>query len=136
MMCWKKWMRGEVAGVMGLVSAVSTIAGKTTAGFADGTGSAASFRAPRGIGLDAAGALWVVDTDNNRIRKLTFQSNAWTVRTVAGSSSTVGSFSDGTGSNAGFKGPRGGSFDAFGNFWVLDNDNNRIRRVSPVGGTS
>ncbi len=122
--------------MMDLVSAVSTIAGKTTAGFADGIGSFASFRAPRGIEMDDAGALWVVDTGNNRIRKLTFQSNAWTISTVAGSSSTVGSFSDGAGSRAAFNGPRGGNFDAFGNFWVLDLENNLIRNVSPAGGTS
>jgi streptogramin lyase len=115
-------------------SVVSTIAGGTTHGYSDGVGTSSRFNQPRGIALDASGALWVTDQANNRIRKLTFQSNSWSVTTVAGSG--VESFSDGTGTNAVFKEPRGCGLDGIGNLWVPETGNHRVRKVSPTGGTS
>jgi sugar lactone lactonase YvrE len=52
---------------------VSTIAGDGTAGFADGPGTAARFNRPDGITVDAAGNLYIADTSNHRIRKLSYR---------------------------------------------------------------
>jgi len=49
---------------------VTTLAGNGSSGSTDGTGTAASFFGPTGVALDAAGNLYVADTDNDRIRKI------------------------------------------------------------------
>jgi sugar lactone lactonase YvrE len=48
--------------------AVTTLAGASSAGFADGAGSAAIFSQPYGVAVDGAGRLYVSDSDNNRVR--------------------------------------------------------------------
>ncbi|WP_458762497.1 NHL repeat-containing protein [Cupriavidus basilensis] len=107
---------------------VSTLAGSTTAGSADGTGTAASFKSPFGVALDASGNLYVADTGNSEIRMIT---RAGVVTTLAGST-TAGS-ADGTGAAASFWGPTGIAVDASGNVYVGDSTNNRIRKITPAG---
>ena len=72
---------------------VTTIAGAASQGSADGTGTAARFRAPAALTIDAAGNLYVADTNNHTIRKIT---PAAVVTTLAGTASSPGS-SDGAG---------------------------------------
>jgi len=108
--------------------AVSTFAGSTTAGYADGTGSAASFETPSGVAVDSNGNVYVADTDNQEIRKIT---PAGVVSTLAGST-TVG-HADGTGSAASFQAPGGVAVDSNGNVYVADTHNYAIRKITPAG---
>lgn len=106
-----------------------------TSGFADGTASAALFNDPTGIAVDANGNIYVADTNNNAIRKITADG---VVSTLAGrypTDPTAGlpGNTDGTGDQASFNGPRGLVVDSNGNIYVADTGNNLIRKVTPSG---
>lgn len=107
---------------------VSTLAGNGAAGFADGAGAAAQFNYPTGILTDVLGNVYVSDRRNNRIRKISPQG---VVGTIAGNG-TAGSL-DGTAGAANFNQPGGMAVDAYGNIYVADAGNNRIRRITPTG---
>lgn len=107
---------------------VSTLAGSTVPGNADGTGAAAQFDFPTGVAVDSAGNVYVADSNNEEIRKIT---PAGVVSTLAGSSN-YGS-ANGTGSAAQFWVPLGVAVDAEGNVYVADSLNNDIRLVTPTG---
>ncbi len=119
---------------------VSTIAGTgqtpRIVGHADGPGASAQFNQPEGIAVDSAGNLYVADSGNSTIRKITPSgsgaSTTWTVSTLAGAAGLVGS-ADGTGSAARFYYPLGVAVDAAGNVYVADTFNNIIRRVTSAG---
>jgi|GEM_PF-1206061 len=106
---------------------VTTFAGSGSIGSTDATGTAASFNTPNGVAVDALGNIYVADTGNNLIRKITA---AGVVTTLAGSSS---GFNDGTGSSAKFNSPTGVATDALGNVYVADKNNYRIRKVTAAG---
>jgi len=95
----------------------------------DGTGSAARFSSPSGIAVDAAGIIYVADTDNHSIRKIT-SGGAVTTFAGSGSSFDYGS-TDGTGSAARFTFPRGAATDAAGNVYITDTST--IRKITPAG---
>jgi hypothetical protein len=110
--------------------AVSTLAGLAgSAGSVDGAGSAARFAAPQGIALDAAGNLYVADSSNFTIRKIT---PAGVVATLAGSAGNPGN-TDGTGGSARFSNPTSVALDATGNVYVADFSNHTIRKITPAG---
>jgi len=110
---------------------VITLAGSGGFGFADGTGAAASFYRPYGIAIDAAGDLFVADSENNRIRKVT---QGGVVTTFAGSG--VAGSADGEAASASFQRPGGLAFDAAGNLYVADTSNNLLRKITPEGRVS
>ncbi|MCE7994007.1 MAG: Ig-like domain-containing protein [Roseivirga sp.] len=105
---------------------VSTLAGSNLMGFANGPGIIAQFNAPSGVAVDAAGYIYVADTENNRIRKITPERE---VSKLAGLG--VKGFRDDIERLAQFNGPGGVAVDAGGNVYVADKFNNRIRKISP-----
>src|SRR5438309_510909 len=106
-----------------------TFAGQTIPGSADGTGNAASFNGPFGVSVGSAGNVYVADTSNSTIRKIT---PAGVVSTLAGTAGGRGS-DDGTGSVARFNFPAGVTVDSSGNVYVADSSNNTIRKITPAG---
>ncbi len=106
---------------------VTTLAGSSTFGNADGTGPAAQFNQPSGIIIDVTNTLYVVDKANHRIRRVT---TSGVVTTAVGS--TQGS-ADGAALTAQFNSPNGITLDAFGNLFISDQGNHRIRKISSTG---
>ena len=112
----------------GVVTTLAGLAG--ISGSSDGSGSAASFNGPSGIVADAAGNLYVADTLNHTVRKVT---SAGLVTTIAGTAGLSGAV-DAAGSAARFHGPQGLALDVSGNLFVADANNNAIRKIVIASG--
>ena len=106
---------------------VSTLAGTKSAMFQDGAIKRATFFYPEGVAVDKAGNVYVADTENNRIRKI---SSSGYVTTLAGTGN-FGSL-DGPGVNATFSYPNHLVLDSAGNIYVTDLGN-KIRKITPNG---
>jgi streptogramin lyase len=106
---------------------VSTVAG-STAGSDDGPAATAKFNGPVGIAVDASGNVYVADSQNHRIRKIT---PSGVVSTLAGSTS---GYADGTGTAAQFKQPCDLVVAPDGQIYVLEFENHKIRKVDPETG--
>ena len=102
---------------------VTTYAGSGTPGFLDNTGINAQFNYPMHLAIDLNGNIFVADSNNHRIRKI---SPTGVVTTVAGSDS---GFVDGDGNVAKFSYPEGIAVDNLGNIFVADSNNHRIRMI-------
>lgn len=107
---------------------VTTIAGNGTQGHADGIGTSATFYHPTDLAVDTNGNIFVADTDNNRIRKITPSGD---VSTLAGN--LTEGYADGIGTSAQFRRPRGIAVAANGDVYVADSENHRIRKITPTG---
>jgi sugar lactone lactonase YvrE len=107
---------------------VTTLAGRAASpGSADGTGATARFRSPAGVAADRSGNVFVADTDNHTIRRISADG---VVTTLAGSAGNYGTV-DGTGNVARFNSPQGIAVDASGNVFVTSGTT--IRKVTPAG---
>ena len=108
---------------------MTTFAGSTLSGSLNGTGASARFFRPQGIAVDGGGNVFVADTYNHTIRKIT---SAAVTSAVAGPGGNFGN-ADGTGANALFNRPRGIGIDRQGNVFVAESFNNTVRRITPAG---
>lgn len=97
---------------------MSTLAGSGAIGVLDGDARTAQFNYPEALVADAGGNIYVADTFNNLIRKVT---PAGAVTTLAGDG-TAG-FKDGIKDQAEFNAPLGIAIDSFGDLIVTDNNN-------------
>lgn len=112
---------------------ISTIAGSDSCGFA-GDGAAATLAKlnyPAGVVVDASGNVYISDTRNNRIRKV---SATGIITTIAGTDSMGFSGDGGAASAAELRGPGYLTLDGSGNLYFTDGGNNRVRKIS-TGGT-
>jgi sugar lactone lactonase YvrE len=98
-------------------------------GSEDGNGTAALFDGPRGMVFDSNGNMFVADSYNNVIRKVTPYG---VVTTFAGTAGLCGS-TDGSGFEALFHAPEGLAIDANDNLYVADTCNSTIRKITPYG---
>jgi sugar lactone lactonase YvrE len=107
---------------------IITLTGSGKPDFADGEGLAARFNRPHGVAVDESGNIYVADSNNNRIRKITASGN---VTTFAGSG--IEGHADGLGKEASFNHPHSVAIDGSGNVYVSDRFNHSIRKISPSG---
>jgi sugar lactone lactonase YvrE len=106
---------------------VSTVVGSAQ-GYQNGTGTAALFYRPTAVALDAAGNMYVADSYNSVIRKVTADG----ITTTLAGNGTLG-YTDGAAADAQFYVPSGIAVDAAGNVFVADMGNNMIRKITPAG---
>ena len=110
---------------------VSTLAGQPgVAGSSDGAGPGAQFNGPRSIVVDSSGNLYIADTGNATIRKITMPGAS--VTTVAGIAGSVGNTNGPLGTNT-LGQPTGVSIDSNNNIYIADWRNNSIRMLSTSG---
>jgi len=98
----------------------------------DGTVGTARFNGPAGVAVDAAADVFIADTGNDTIRRI---SPGGLVTTLAGTAGQAGS-ADGPGNSASFNAPAGLAIDTAGNLFVADTGNQAIRKISPAGAVS
>jgi sugar lactone lactonase YvrE len=108
---------------------ISVAAGGGQLGAEDGAAGEARFYGPEGIAIDKMGNLYVADSGNGNIRKI---SAAGIVTTLAGTAGESG-YADGMGAAARFQLPKRLAVDGIGNVYVVDTCSNTIRKISPTG---
>ncbi len=108
---------------------ITTIAGNGTAGYSGDGGAATSAELdlPSAVAVDGSGNVYIADTDNQRIRKV---STSGTITTVAGDGVQGFSGDGGPATSAELDTPTGIAVDASGDLYIADSHNNRIRKVS------
>jgi uncharacterized protein (TIGR03437 family) len=111
---------------------ISTVAGNGTFAFSGdgGPASSAAINEPVGIALDAAGNLYIADTSNFRIRKV---STSGIITTIAGNGTLTFSGDGGPATSAGVGEPTGITVDTAGNVYFTDPGYERVRMIDPAG---
>ncbi len=112
---------------------ISTVAGNGSGGYAGdgGPATSAELSSPEGIAVDGAGNLYIADTYNSVIRKVTAATGV--ISTVAGNGNFGYSGDSGPATSAELSNPDGVAVDAGGNLYIADTNNLVIRRVTPTG---
>jgi sugar lactone lactonase YvrE len=129
---------GVLAGTAG-AQIIITVAGTGSLGYSGDGGPAASAQLdlPRGVAVDASGNLYIADTNNNRVRKVS--STSGIITTVAGNgicaNTALGCYSGdgGPATSAGLNSPGGVAVDANGDLYIADADDCRVLKVSAGG---
>jgi len=116
---------------VGIDGTIRTVAGAGTMGFSGDGGPAAQaqLNLPTGVAVDAAGTLFIADTGNNRVRRV---SRDGIITTVAGSGVKGFSGDGGTAVKAQLSGPTGVAIGPDGALYIADSGNDRIRKISPA----
>ena len=111
---------------------ISTIAGDGNRGFGGDGGPAVSAQLnnPYDVAVDSAGNLYIADSGNQRVRKVT---PAGVISTVAGNGLKADSDDSGLATSARLSGPTGVVVDTAGNLFIAENDGHRVRKVAPAG---
>ncbi len=114
---------------------INTIAGNGTAAFGGDGGPAvsASFKSPYGVALDSAGLIYIAEYSSSRIRRIALSGG---ISTIAGNGRFGFTGDGGAATNAAFNFPSGVAVAASGNIYVADVQNNAVRLLSPVPGSS
>jgi cysteine-rich repeat protein len=112
---------------------ISTFAGALTAGFSGDGGAATSalLRAPDGIAVDRVGNVLIVDTNNQRLRRV---NAAGTISTVAGTGETGFTSNGSSALSAPLLATSDVTFDSVGNLYFAESSTHRIRRVDAITG--
>lgn len=113
-------------------SVISNFAGSANSGFGGDGGPAinAQLNQPVTAAFDGSGNMFIADTGNNRIRKVT---SSGTISTVAGNGVPGFSGDGGAATSAALNGPRGIAVDSAGNLYIADTGNSRVRKVNTSG---
>ncbi len=116
----------------GQSTTITTFAGNGVSGYSGDGGPAtnANIRNTYTLGSDGVGNVYIADTHNNVVRKIT---NTGVISTIAGNGTTGFSGDGGQATAAQLNGPYGIVVDASNNVYIADNSNNRIRKVDPSG---
>jgi len=111
---------------------ITTVAGTGTCCYAGDGGPAigAEIGAPYGLAVDASGSVYIADTNNQRIRKVTA---AGIISTVAGNGTAGYSGDGGQATSASIPNPGGVAVDPSGNLYITDGGNRRVRKVNAAG---
>ena len=121
---------GRVRKVDAVTGIITTVAGNGTQGYAGdgGPATAANLNFPNGLAVDAAGNIYIADTNNDRVRFVSAATGA--IVTVAGKTGFGFSGDGGPATNAQLSLPWGVALDKDGNLYIADRNNMRIRRVT------
>jgi sugar lactone lactonase YvrE len=118
--------------VVGHTTPITAYAGSGVAGYAGdgGPATAAELNGPTAVAVDSSGTLYIADTANNVVRKVTIDG---TISTFAGTGAPGYSGDGGQASAATLNAPGGLAVDSAGDVYVADTGNNVVRKVSPSG---
>ncbi len=112
---------------------ITTVAGSATTGYGGDSGpaTAAQLYYPFSVNLDSSGNIYIADTNNHRVRKVTAATGI--ITTIAGTG-TAGYNGDGPATGATLYNPSGVAVDVSGNVYIADRYNYRVRKVTAATG--
>ena len=126
-----EWSSQRIRMISASTGIITTVAGNGKSGFSGdgGPATSAELRYPTGVAVDAQGNLYIADTENYRVRKVT---SAGVITTVAGTGSSGAAGDGGAAVNATLD-PYSIAIDTAGNLFITDTTNARVRKISTAG---